>query len=154
MQGAFVGIFDSSDEHPPAKVRRYVITGIAFVALIVILAAYLFRFHQEEATVRHFLDTVVAGNMEEAYKLWKPAPSYSFKDFQDDWGPQSLNGGIKSYRIGKGERMPSASGVVFRVELSPFQPFPSENDVVKSNKTNEVRLWVQFKDQSIGFSPF
>jgi hypothetical protein len=149
-----VGIFDSSDEHPPARVRRYVITGIVFVALVIGFAFYLLRYHQEKETVRHFMDDVVAGKMDEAYKLWKPAPSYSFKDFQDDWGPQSFNGAIRSYRIKDAQRLPSASGVIILLEVSPYQPFPPKSDELKSSKTTEVRIWVQFKDQSLGFPPF
>jgi hypothetical protein len=149
-----VGLFDNSDEHPPAKARRYVVTAIAFVVLVGLFCAYLLRYHKEVETVRHFMDTVVAGNMDEAYRLWKPAPSYSLKDFQDDWGPQSFNGPIKSYRIKDKQRLPSASGVIVMLEVSPYSPFPPKSDEVKSAKTTEVRLWVQFKDQSLSFPPF
>ena len=80
-----MGIFDSTEEHPPAKALRYVITTVVFVALIVLWAGYEFRFHKEEKTVRHFMDDVVAGQLEDAYRMYKPGPSYSFKDFTDDW---------------------------------------------------------------------
>jgi hypothetical protein len=149
-----VGLFDSSDEHPPAKARRYVITGIVFVLLITGFCVYLLRYHTEKTTVRHFMDTVVAGNMQEAYKLWKPAPSYSLKDFEDDWGPQSFNGAIKSYRIKDAQRLPSASGVIIVLDVSPYAPFPPKSDELKSSKTTEIRIWVQFKDESLGFPPF
>jgi hypothetical protein len=148
-----VGIFDSSDEHPPDKVRRYIITTIAFVALVAGAMWYLLRFHTEKHTVHHFLDTVVAGNLEGAYKIWKPAPSYSFKDFTDDWGPQGYYGPIKSYHIEDMEHLSNASGVVVVVEVSPYQPFPDDQDALKQGKTKEVRLWVEFKDQSLGFPP-
>jgi hypothetical protein len=148
-----VGIFDSTDEHPPAKVRRYIITTIAFVALVAGAMWYLLRFHTEKHTVHHFLDTVVAGNLEEAYKIWEPSPSYSFKDFTDDWGPQGYYGPIKSYHIEDTEHLSNASGVVVVVEVSPYQPFPDDHDALKQGKTKEVRLWVEFKDQSLGFPP-
>ena len=149
-----MGIFDNSDEHPPAKAMRYVITGLVFVALVVGFCFYLLRYHTEKVTVRHFMDTLIAGNIEEAYKLWKPAPSYSLKDFQDDWGPQAYNGGIKSYEIKDAQRLPSASGVIVTLEVSPYSPFPPKTDELKSAKNTEVKLWVQFKDESIGFAPF
>jgi hypothetical protein len=42
---------------------------------------------------------------------------------------------------------------VIIVELSPFAPFPSAHDVLKQSKTKEVRLQVEYKDQSLGFAP-
>ncbi len=148
-----MGIFDSSDEHPPDKIRRYVITGIAFVALVGCAIWYLMRFHTEKQTVHQFLNTIVAGKMEEAYKIWKPAPSYSFKDFNEDWGSQGYYGPIKSYHIEDIEHLKNGSGVVVVVEVSPYQPFPDDHDALKQAKTKEVRLWVEFKDQSLGFPP-
>jgi hypothetical protein len=148
-----VGIFESSDEHPPDKIRRYVITGIAFVALVGCAIWYLMRFHTEKQTVHQFLNTIVAGKMEEAYKIWKPAPSYSFKDFNEDWGSQGYYGPIKSYHIEDIEHLKNGSGVVVVVEVSPYQPFPDDHDALKQAKTKEVRLWVEFKDQSLGFPP-
>ena len=53
-----MAIFDTSQEHPPDKVRRYIITTIVFIALVVGFAWYLLRFHTEVRTAKHFLDTV------------------------------------------------------------------------------------------------
>lgn len=153
-----MGLFDSTEEHPPAKMRRYIITGLVFIAIIVSYGAYLLRFHTEEKTVRHFMDTVVAGNMDEAYRIWKPTETYSSKDFLEDWGPDGYYGPIKSYRVEHMERLPNASGgassgVVATIEISPYQPFPDDHDAAKQSKTKEVRIWVEFKDQSLGFPP-
>ena len=122
-----MGIFDSSDEHPPDKIRRYIITGIAFIALVTCAIWYLLRFHTEKQTVHRFLNTVIAGNMEQAYKIWKPAPSYSFKDFDEDWGPQGYYGPIKSYHIEDTEHLKNGSGVVVVVEVSPYRTFPGRS---------------------------
>jgi hypothetical protein len=92
-----VGLFDSTEEHPPSKILRYIITGLVFVALIVAFVAYQLRFHTEEKTIRHFMDALIAGHMDEAYKIWKPSETYSFKDFQEDWGPDGYYGPIKSF---------------------------------------------------------
>jgi hypothetical protein len=153
-----VGLFDSTEEHPPAKMRRYIITGAVFIAIIVGYCAYLLRFHTEEKTVRHFMDTVVAGNMDEAYRIWKPTATYSFKDFMEDWGPNGYYGPIKSYHLEHLERLPNAagaapSGVVATIEVSPYSPFPEDHDAAKQSKTKEARIWVEFKDQSLGFPP-
>jgi len=152
-----VNVFDSGDEHPPAKIRRYIITGVTFVILLILAYQYLMRYHTEKNTVRHFLNTVAAGNFEEAYKLWKPSDTYSYKDFLDDFGPAGYYGPIKSFHIEDATVMKhgsqTASGVVVTVEVSPFAPFPSNDDAAKQSKTKEIRLWVQFKDQSLGFAP-
>jgi hypothetical protein len=149
-----VGLFDSTEEHPPSKVLRYIITGVVFVGLIAGFIAYQLRFHTEERTLRHFMDAVVAGRMDEAYRIWKPSETYSFKDFLEDWGPDGYYGPIKGYHLEHIEKnKPNASGVVATIELSPYQPFPDDHDAAKQSKTKEVRLWVEFKDQSLGFPP-
>ena len=149
-----MGLFDSTEEHPPSKVLRYIITGVVFVGLIAGFLAYQLRFHTEERTLRHFMDAVVAGKMDEAYRIWKPSETYSFKDFLEDWGPDGYYGPIKSYHLEHIEKnKPNASGVVATIELSPYQPFPDDHDAAKQSKTKEVRLWVEFKDQSLGFPP-
>ena len=52
-----MAIFDTSQEHPPDKVRRYIITTIVFIALVVGFAWYLLRFHTEVRTAKRFLET-------------------------------------------------------------------------------------------------
>ena len=149
-----MGLFDSTEEHPPAKARRYIITGIVFIAIIVGYCAYSLRFHTEEKTIRHFMDAIVAGNMDEAYRIWKPSETYSFKDFLEDWGPNGYYGPIKSYHVEHLEkRNPTASGVVATIKFSPYQPFPDDRDAAKQSKTKEVGIWVEFKDQSLSFPP-
>ena len=44
--------------------------------------------------------------------------------------------------------------MAIKLELSPYQPFPADNDMAKQSKTKEVVLWVELKDESISFPPF
>jgi hypothetical protein len=152
-----VSVFDSGEEHPPAKVRRYIITGLVFVLLVVGACWYLLRFHTEKHVVKQFLDLIVAGQMQQAYQMSNPAPSYSLKDFLEDWGEQGYYGPVKSYRIESAEELKRGpeppSGVNITVEVSPYSPFPANDDVAKQSKTKEVRLRVEYKDHSIGFAP-
>jgi hypothetical protein len=115
------------------------------------------RFHTEVRTAKHFLETVASGNLEQAYHLWSPGPSYSYQDFLDDFGPNGYYGPVKSYHIENAEEIKQGpeqpSGTVVTVEVSPYAPFPSAHDVLKQSKTKEVRLQVEYKDQSIGFAP-
>jgi hypothetical protein len=147
-----VGTFDSSEEHPHSKIRRYIITGLAFVALAALGCWYLLRYHTEKTTVHRFLDAVIAGRMQDAYRIWKPSSAYSYPMFLEDWGPNGYYGPVKSYKI------EDATGrgpvVVIVVDVNPYQPFPNNNDVLRQSKTKEVSLWVELKSESISIAPY
>jgi cytochrome oxidase assembly protein ShyY1 len=49
-----VALFDGTEEHPPSKIRRYIITSVAFVILVALGCWYLLRFHKETNTVKQF----------------------------------------------------------------------------------------------------
>lgn len=149
-----MGIFDSTEEEPSSKIRRYIITTLVFIALILGGCWYLLRFHAEKNTIRHFMNDVIAGNMQEAYKIWQPSQSYAFKDFLDDWGPNGYYGPVKSFNIEDTERLKDSTAVVIVVDVSPDQPFPDDRDAVRQNRVKQIKLWVEFKDQSISFPPF
>ena len=151
-----MGLFDSTDEHPPARIRRYIITGVAGIILAFLFLWYWpgnLRFYKERNIVDHFMNALVAGNYQEAYRTWKPSPSYTFKDFMDDWGQNGYYGPIKSYRLEATDGVRNSSSASITVAVSPYQPFPEENDEVKQSKTQKITLWVEPKDQSISFPP-
>jgi len=148
-----LSLLDSTSEEPRSKLRRYVVSALALVLLLSLTGWYLFRFHSEKTTVEHFFDALVAGDTERAYQIWKPQTSYAYKDFLDDWGPSGYYGPVKSYHIETAQRPKDASGVIVVVELSPYQPFPTDNDPVKNRRTKEVRIWVEQKDKSLSFPP-
>jgi hypothetical protein len=150
-----VGLLDTTaEEAQHSKVRRYVFTIAAFIFLGALGCWWLLRFHTEKKTIVQFFDALATGQTEQAYRIWKPQPTYSFQDFQEDWGPSGYYGPVKSFHIVTAARINStASGVIFVVEVSPYEPFPSGDDAAKQNKTKEVRLWVERKDQSLSFPP-
>lgn len=148
-----MGLLDSTAEEPHSKLLRYSVTTAVFIVLVAFGMWWLLRFHTEKQTVKRFLDALVAGQTEEAYRIWKPQPTYSYKDFLDDWGPNGYYGPVKSYRIESAEHPRAGTGVIVVVEVSPYQPFPGDNDAPKQNKTKEVRIWVEQSDQSLSFPP-
>lgn len=149
-----MGLLDATEEKPPSKLKRYLITLLVFILFAGAGIWYLLRYHAEKTATYHFLNAVVSGNMQQAYSMWSPSPSYTLKDFLADWGPDGYYGPVKSFNVKDTYRPPNgSSGVVVIVEVSPYQPFPEKDDVVKQNKTKEVRLWVEFKDRSIQFPP-
>ncbi len=152
-----MGLFDTTEEHPHSKMLRYLISTVVFVA---IAAGYLWlwpgalRFHQEKITAHHFLEAVASGRLEDAYKIWKPSATYSYKDFLEDWGSNGYYGPVRSYHFEHAERLPrSGSGALIVVDVSPETTFPDANDSIRQSKTKEVRLVVEFSDQSIAFQP-
>ena len=154
-------LFDSTEERPPSKIRRYLLTAIGVIVTMAVFVAafpgylwYPFVYYAEKNTVRDFMNGVVAGNMQRSYEIWKPSASYSFKDFLDDWGPEGYYGPVRSYRIGRPEHIKNGSAADIAVAVSPYQSFPADDDAVRQSKTKTVDLWVDFKDQSISFPPF
>lgn len=148
-----MGLLDSTGEEPKSKLRRWIVTGAIFALLMALGIWWIFRFHSEKKAVEQFLHAVIAEDMQKAYQIWKPAASYTMKDFVEDWGPSGYYGPVKSYQIETAQQNSGASGVTIVVELSPFETFPDKNDKVKNYRNKEVRLWVESKDLSIGFAP-
>ena len=148
-----MGILDATDEEPISKLRRWIVTGVVFALLMTLGVWWLLRFHAEKKTVKQFLQAVVADDMQQAFRIWKPGGSYSYKDFVEDWGASGYYGPVKSFRIETAQQKEGASGVTVVVELSPFETFPDDNDKIKNYRTKEVRLWVESRDMSIGFAP-
>ncbi len=148
-----MGVLDSTAEEPQSKLMRYVITGLIFVILLAGGLWYLFRFDTEKRTVETFLEAIVAENYEAAYQLWKPTAAYSFNEFMEDWGPEGYYGPVRSYKITNASRPDGASGVIVTVEVSPDAPFPTSRETEKLPRIREVSLWVERKDQSLGFAP-
>lgn len=149
-----VGILDSGAEEPKSKALRYVISAVALVLLIAGGVWYLLRYAPEKRTVGHFMDAVVAGNLQRAYQIWHPRPNFSYPDFVSFWGPDGLYSPMKSYRIESAEVPPKGgSGVVVVVEVSGYTPFPKPEETVKFAQNREIELWVERSDQSLSFPP-
>ena len=79
--------------------------------------------------------------------------TYTFKDFLEDWGPDGYYGPVSSYHYEDAELAEKRLRRTYRGRSKPLSPFPAANDSVKQNKTKEVRLIVEFSDQSIAFQP-
>jgi len=129
----------------------YASLGVLVVSLIVLY--FGFRYFPEKEAAEHFLDAVVAGDMNQAYKLWQPSQSYRMQDFVADWGPSGYYGPVKSYKIVSATSPSNSSGVIMTVAVSPFSPMPDVNDAEKSGRTRFVNIWVDSKKKSFSFPP-
>jgi len=148
-----MGLFDGKAEEPANKRLRYAITGIVFALLLALGVAYLFRYHAEKRTIRQFLDALVAADQQQAYRIWKPGSTYSFDDFQKDWGAKGEFGPVRSYRLETAQRPNGGSGVIVVIEVCKCQPFPADSKGREAQQVKEVRLWVESSDQPISFAP-
>ena len=131
-----------------------IFTMTAAFIIAVIAVWFWLRFYPEKKAAGEFFNAVVAGDMNTAYQLWKPGPSYKMQDFVADWGPTGYYGPVKSYEIMKAKSPTgSTTSVEIRVAISPFSPMPSANDPEKSQKTKVVTVWIDSKDKSFSFPP-
>jgi hypothetical protein len=142
---------------PPADTTsksRPMAFAVAAIAIIAIIALWwTFRFFPEKRAVEHFFDALVAGEMDTAYRLWKPGESYKMQDFLADWGPNGYYGPVKSYRIIRANSPLGSNAVGVTVAISPFSPMPDPSDAEKSRKTRVVSVWVVSRDKSLSFPP-
>jgi hypothetical protein len=156
-----VGLLDATELRPPSRIRRYAIIVVAVIATYAAFAGVLPRFfwypiyyYSELHATHKFMNAVAAGDVQRAYGMWNASPSFSLKDFSDDWGPDGYYGPVKSFNVKDIYRPPNGStGLVVIVEVSPYQQFPEKDDAVKQNKTKEVHLWIQLKDRTIEYPP-
>src|SRR5438067_1022706 len=99
-----VMLLDAKPPKPPSGIRKYVslpvlLLSVVVLALIAGLLAFRFWNFRQEHAVNRFLTTLEAGNYQEAYKIWQPAPSYTYQDFLHDWGAQGDYGKIREFEI-------------------------------------------------------
>ena len=137
----------------PHKSRAVPFTIAAVAVALVLVLYFTFRYYPEKKAAEHFFNALIADNTELAYKLWKPGPSYSMKDFLADWGPQGYYGPVKSYEILHTSSPRGANAVDVSVEISPFSTMPDASDADKSRKTKVVSVWVIMSDKSLSFPP-
>lgn len=137
----------------PEKSRALAFTAAAVAVVVIVVLWFAFRYYPEKRAAERFFTALAAGNTDLAYQLWKPAPSYSMKDFLADWGPEGYYGPVKSYEILKTCAPHGSNTVDVSVALSPFSPMPQPGDDEKSRKTKVVSVWVVSSDKSLSFPP-
>lgn len=141
---------------PARKSRPLAFTVAALVLVAIVALWWAFRFYPEKRAAEHFFDAVVAGDMANAYQLWKPLPTYKMDDFLADWGPTGYYGPVKSYKIIREDSPHGSNAVQIAVAISPYSPMPSPTDpgeAEKSRKTRVVAVWVVSRDKSFTFPP-
>lgn len=137
----------------PHKSRAIPFTIATVVVSVMVMLYFAIRYYPEKKAADRFFNALVSSNTDLAYQLWKPAPSYTKKDFLADWGPEGYYGPVKSYEILKATSQHGANAVDVQVAVSPFSPMPNASEPEKSRKTKVVSVWVIMSDKSLSFPP-
>ena len=137
----------------PEKSRAMAFTIAALTLVTVVVLWFTFRYYPEKKAAERFFNAVVAGDMAQAYQLWKPGASYTMNDFLADWGPQGYYGPVKSYEIDRLRSPRGSTSVAVTVRVSPYSPMPDASDAEKSRKTRVVEVWILPRDKSFSFPP-
>jgi hypothetical protein len=141
---------------PPRILVAVVVLGVVVAALY-----YQFRFYREEKLVQRFMDTLVAGDYPEAYRVWNPTSAYSYQAFLEDWGETTTFGRVRTYEI---VSLQPGRGVVLQVPAGGDQQprnlrvSGASSGVVASIRINgiekPVRLWVEANPPRLSFPPY
>jgi hypothetical protein len=116
-----MSLLDAQPPRPRSLLRR--LLPFLVIAILVLggLLYIRFRNYREEQAVARFLTTLHEGNYQEAYKLWQPSPSYTFDDFQRDWGEVGDYGKIREFEI-LSSKSKGANTVIVTVQINKVNP--------------------------------
>jgi hypothetical protein len=114
-------LLDAKSPRPRGRARKYAPLLVVTAAIVASLLGYRLRNYPEERAVARFLTTLEAGNYRQAYRLWQPAPSYSFQDFLHDWGEQGDYGKIREFQI-LGTKSKGSNSVIVTVRINKVDP--------------------------------
>ena len=132
-------LFDSEAPKPKTGIRKYWPLLVIIVVVGGLIGYFAFHNLPEKRAVANFLTQLEQGNYKEAYKLWQPAPDYTYDDFMHDWGPKGDYGKIREFKILDAESKGSAIAIVI---------------VTINNQTPALALLVDRKTKGLAYSPY
>ncbi len=137
----YLATYGAGEEQRERLTKRLLLGAVILLAVVGVLYFYLKNYRQDQQ-VKKFFELLQKHDYTAAYALWgctqaKPCPEYPFKNFMEDWGPQSSRGNIVSYRIRRSRSC--GSGVIMTIDFGNNQ---------------QERLWVERDSLVIGFSPW
>lgn len=124
------------------KVVKWSAIAVVAVAAVASIFYFSFRNFSEKRQIERFVQLLRQKDYQAAYRLWgcspeTPCRDYPMEEFMKDWGPNSPHADMSALKIA---RMRSCStGIIQTLDFG---------------KGEEVNLWVERKDHSIGFAPW
>lgn len=125
--------------------RERLIKRVAAAVLSLVLVGatlyFVFRNFREERQIKTFLSLLVSRDYQAAYRLWgctaaTPCRDYPFEKFLEDWGPQSRFANAAAAKVVSARSC--ATGLIQTLSVNG----------------DEVRLWVERRDQTLAFAPW
>ena len=155
-----MSLLDPQLPPPPNLWPQRIAVAVVLLAAVGGLLYWQLRYYPEKKQVERFMDALVAGDYQSAYRLWKPAPTYRFQDFLEDWGDTTARGRVRTYEIVGVE--PAASALVAVPQSGgsrrTLQVGEDSTGVIVSVRINgqepPERIWVERQDKSLSFPPF
>jgi hypothetical protein len=132
-------LLDAQPPKKPSKLRRFLPPALIILIALGGLLYIKFRDYPEERAVASFLTTLQEGKYQEAYRLWRPSPSYTYEDFLRGWGEQGDYGKIQTFQI-LGSKSKGSNSVVVTVRINNVSP--------------ALELVVDRKTKGLAYSPF
>jgi hypothetical protein len=126
------------------------VIGLIVIAILATLGWYIFENHHQEGLAKQLVGSLKSGDYQAAYRAWgcanpaKDCSGYSFRNFMEDWGPDS----------GKG---PDEFGPPDKSALALTESESCNNGVMLTVNVNPRRvekLWIDRDSDRIGFSPW
>jgi len=124
------------------KTTRWILLSALLLVILGLVLYFQFRNYREDQQIKAFVADLRRKDYKSAYALWgctdqHPCPQYAFGKFMEDWGPASPHANIEAAKVAKTKSC--STGIIQFIE------FPGNE---------EVQLWVERKDKTIGFAPW
>lgn len=132
-------LFDSEAPKPKKGIRKYWPLLVIIIVVGGVIGYFAFHNLPEKRAVANFLTQLEEGHYKEAYRLWQPAPNYTYDDFMYDWGPKGDYGKIREFKIVDAESKGSELVIV---------------TVTINNQTPALQLLVDRKTKGLAYSPY
>jgi hypothetical protein len=132
-------LFDAEVPKPKTGIRKYWPLLVIIIVVGGVIGYFALHNLPEKRAVANFLTQLKDENYKEAYRLWQPAPDYSYDDFMHDWGPKGDYGKVREFKIVAAESKGSQLVVVI---------------VTVNNQTPALPLLVDRKTKGLAYSPY
>jgi hypothetical protein len=132
-------LFDAEVPKPKTGIRKYWPLLVIIIVVGGVIGYFALHNLPEKRAVANFLTQLKDENYKEAYRLWQPAPDYSYDDFMHDWGLKGDYGKVREFKIVAAESKGSQLVVVI---------------VTVNNQTPALPLLVDRKTKGLAYSPY